>query len=56
MSETMSQTPKRFSLQELEILKAKAKALDEAVEYLAGQADSEKLMTVSRMLRKWQTQ
>ena len=43
---------KRLSLKELDEWKSKAQALDKAVEWMRGQVDSEKLMTVYGMLTK----
>ena len=45
-------TVKRLSLKELEEWKAKAKALDEAVEWLEGRRDAEKLITVYDILTR----
>ena len=50
---TESKTNKTLTLNELEILRAKSVALDKTVEWLKGQIDSEKLMTVNTMLRNW---
>lgn len=44
---------KRLSLTELEEWKAKARALDEAVEWLAGRIDNESLVTVNTILTGW---
>lgn len=43
---------KRLSLKELEEWKAKAKALDAAVEWLRGRIECEKCMTVYDMLTR----
>lgn len=48
----MGTTVKRLSLKELEEWKAKAKALDEAVEWLEGRRDAEKLITVYDILTR----
>jgi hypothetical protein len=45
--------PPIVCLRELETWKAKARALDEAVAWLKGQIDSEKLRVVDRILRNW---
>jgi hypothetical protein len=43
---------KRLSLKELEEWKAKAKALDEALEYLRGRVDCDQCMKVEGILRR----
>jgi len=53
MSTSTASVPvKRLSLKELEERKAKAKVLDEAVEWMTGRLDSEKLMTVYDILTR----
>ena len=53
MSTSTASVPvKRLSLKELEEWKAKAKVLDEAVEWMTGRLDSEKLMTVYDILTR----
>lgn len=44
---------KRLRLAELEMWKAKAAALDEAIAYLQGRMDNEKLIKVNRILHGW---
>lgn len=41
-----------LTAEELELRKKKAANLDKALEWLKGRADSEKLMTVDRILRE----
>jgi hypothetical protein len=43
----------RVSVRELEMWKAKAKALDQAVEWLQGRIDCERLLTVQAILISW---
>ena len=49
----MAEQRPTLTVDQLEILRAKAAALDEAVEWLQGRIDSEGLMTVNKILRNW---